>query len=340
MAKESIPQYFITPRFHTEKIQEAMDVFLHDTWLPEHGIVGEKILYHYTTMSGLQGIIRERALWCSHTSTLNDPVELNYGKELITNILQDRMKKDNREELRGFFHSLMVQVQAFGEKTFHVFVSCFCESESLLSQWRSYSDKGGGYNLGLRLSCKSCITSDLKEIGEAKTPFMRKVIYGRKRQEEIVSAYLDLVVDAARKVFGSGEYSQYPDYPDYHSSVMGMQASNVLLDMLPSFKHPAFASENEWRLIRATQSSYQPDKLCFREIPNGLVSYRATHIFELDHENKPVFPLHSIGIGPMLDRMRTAPNIELLLQKMSTEVHPIALKPNEVRIQWAGFSLK
>lgn len=74
------PLYLFSPAFKLPSLEIAIDDFL-KKWLARHEFpVHENFfLYHYTTLSGLQGILRDRSFWFSHVSTLNDRLEIQYG---------------------------------------------------------------------------------------------------------------------------------------------------------------------------------------------------------------------------------------------------------------------
>ena len=136
-----------------------MDSF-NSHWLTKHDLAEGSHLYHYTTLSGMRGILKDRALWYGHASSLNDPMEMQYGREIISNVLNDAMKRQEQEDIRVFQTRLLAEVEAFGKNMFHTFVACFCDSGNLLSQWREYGDRGGGYCLGFAFSSATRFESD------------------------------------------------------------------------------------------------------------------------------------------------------------------------------------
>jgi hypothetical protein len=42
-----------------------------------------RLIYHYTTLAGFQGIVRDRAIWASDVRTMNDRSEIAYGLGVI-----------------------------------------------------------------------------------------------------------------------------------------------------------------------------------------------------------------------------------------------------------------
>jgi len=333
MTYQSKPLYLLKPAFNTPEVQEAIDSFL-PLWLDKHQLVEGSQLYHYTTLQGMQGILNDRALWCGHVSAFNDPLEIQYGRDIAISVLNDAMQQEEREDVRTFLRKLLVQVQAFGKNLFHAFVACFCESSELLSQWRAYADRGGGYCLVFHFSSTTMITSNSEKLDEGKPPVFRKVIYDEEQQRELIQQYVNCVIVGTKRSFDK----KIPD-KSYQAAVMALQAANAILDMLIFFKHKAFKEEKEWRLIRVTAENHQPENLRFRKFEGGLVPYRPTHIFDVREAGKSRFPLISITFGPSLESGRTHSTIELLLHHIAADSHPIKL-PTELQIKGAGYRLR
>jgi Protein of unknown function (DUF2971) len=340
MTYRSKPMYLFEPSFNTPEIENAMKSFFNYR-MSNHELQKGCLLYHYTTSIGLKGILKDRAFWCSHTSTLNDPFEIKYGQKLIAEVLKESIDQENREDLHVFLEHMLDMVKAFDIKIYHTFVACFCKSDNLLSQWKGYSSKGDGYCIGIEFSSSTLFSSDLNDLKKGMTPFLFKVIYNKKEQQELVLRYVREVTEAAKIALDSGIAAKHADKPRYAEYVMSMQAVQVLFNMLFSFKHPAFESEEEWRLVWLTGELHQPEKLCFRETSSGLSPYRVMYIYNLSKYNHTKFPLRSIRFGPMLDTVKTKTTIQLLLNHIAADGHPIILKnPDKIQINGAGYSLR
>lgn len=204
-----------------------------------------------------------------------------------------------------------------------------------MSQWRAYADRGGGYCLGFQFSSTTQISCNLDDPEDRKYPFLRKVIYDETEQSHLVKKYIDRVIEGSKKAFNKESHESR-----HHASVMAMQAANVLLDMLISFKHEAFKDENEWRLICVTREDFQPEALKFREADGGLVPYRPTYIFDESKDGNLKLPLRSVTFGPSLESVRTRSSIELLQHHIAVDSHQIELVSHEVQIKGVGYSLR
>lgn len=104
---------------------------------------GRGVLYHYTTVNGLQGILETNRLWASAAYYLNDSSEVEYGSHLLHDELSVwRTANQNNpcfaaDVLQGLdeiFSSPLSRIS----RTSTIYVTCFCENGNLLSQWRAY----------------------------------------------------------------------------------------------------------------------------------------------------------------------------------------------------------
>lgn len=128
-------------------------------------------LFHYTGISGLEGVIKNQTLRATHASFLNDTTEINAFKKRLLEILLPVVKNDVDEwhklpvgrehieqqggaakvidDLIKVFANGMYDALHDAAKTEPYIVS-FCTAESdeikqhgLLSQWRGYGQDGG-----------------------------------------------------------------------------------------------------------------------------------------------------------------------------------------------------
>jgi len=55
----------------------------------------DKIIYHYTSLQGLLGIIESRSIWTTNIIYLNDTSELNYATKLFNEEVKNFKEKDH-----------------------------------------------------------------------------------------------------------------------------------------------------------------------------------------------------------------------------------------------------
>jgi hypothetical protein len=152
------------------------------------------VLYHYTSAEGLKGIIENNELWATSAYYLNDSAEMFYGYRVLKEVLDDWLSKNSRSEdsiTLGLVHNLQRSFQARFEKCQlkPIYLTCFCQEDNLLSQWRAYG-QSGGYSLGLRVLPRVGV------FGERLTPepniytcLWTKVEYERRGRGRFAAAY-------------------------------------------------------------------------------------------------------------------------------------------------------
>lgn len=196
------------------------------------------LLYHYTTLAGLLGITASTSIWASDVRYMNDASELIYAAEMIGAVVAKTLEAVEDEPLRSALPRRPGFTNAF-EYGKRPFVACFCEEDNLLSQWRGYRRDETGFSLGIDVPGLARM-NDLPP-----NTYLRKVIYDEKQQTETVRAVTEDWLQVARGMLQRGEDAKdvFP-YP----AIWALQAA--LAEQHLSFKHPTFAEEREWRLIK------------------------------------------------------------------------------------------
>ena len=149
-------------------------------------------LFHYTTASGMRGILESSRLWATNFRFLNDVSEVGYGAGLFEDLVQERQVGLQNEVVSEFLGRTLSTANGF-DGMFDCYIACFCESDDLLNQWRVYAGAGGGYALGFRT----------KEIGRrwgqlerAQNFSLRKVIYDVDTQKKLLSEVIDKTINS------------------------------------------------------------------------------------------------------------------------------------------------
>jgi hypothetical protein len=190
-------------------------------------------VHHYTGAQGFAGIVSDQALRATNFSFLNDPSEVQYGRDLALDVLGLLAERVNSQ------YSILVYriFKALAEKVIsEAYVSCFTERYDDLSQWRAY---GGGSVLE-----RYCIGFDASVLASIfnTRPGGRfaKVLYHRTEQESRIQAVIERAVAFVEKNEIANE--NWPAVAEVVSDVIGWY--------LPEFKDNAYRHEAEWRIIR------------------------------------------------------------------------------------------
>ena len=337
MSYKAIPIKLFSEDNNVPEIETEIDLY-NNIWLEMHSTNDELILNHYTTLDGLKGIITNRSIWCTQINALNDPFEFEYGKELIIKHLKEFIVREREPRIKSFLMDL-IDFSGNAERltTHDIFIACFCKEDNLLSQWRGYAAKGGGYNLGILLDSDTKISSDLNNLKDYKQVILRKIIYKQVEQDKIIELCITNLIRGMNNALSKWD-TYIETYGPSIGAMIELSVHNLLIDLMLSIKSHYFEEEQEWRLIRIIRWDEIPEKYKFRENNNEFIPYLNTYIHMQDND-KHVFPLQKIRYGPMLDKLKTKKALDLFIKNSATFPHNIGLK-KDIIIKDAGYVLR
>ncbi len=131
------------------------------------------------------------SLWATHYEYLNDATELVHGQELIRRAIEERVQACPGH-IRNFMSYTYNECNN-AHKDYSVYISCFCQKDDLLSQWRSYSAGGGGCSIGFAVRT-------LLPDGDVSVPLLHagfgltQVLYEEQDKFRLVHGVIDKVV--------------------------------------------------------------------------------------------------------------------------------------------------
>ncbi|MBU4215626.1 MAG: DUF2971 domain-containing protein [Actinobacteria bacterium] len=194
-------------------------------------------VYHYTTAAGLMGILKSGTVWASHPGFMNDTRESMRGLALAKERLDEALAEDYGKfaHAHGKWGHWLRQDQ--------MFVACFCAAPDLLAMWRGYAPDNG-VSLGFS-------SAPLQAATGAQ---LRKVLYDESQFQDSVTE----VLDAAKA-----------DSPE----LKGERLCARLFELAFLLKDPAWAEEQEWRLLSPQRRARAASELQFRQGRFGLVPY-------------------------------------------------------------------
>ena len=239
-------------------------------------------LYHYTSLPGLMGIIQSRKLRASDVRYMNDSTELTYALNLLRDAIESRKNANEAEQriLSAFSVWLRDQINT-GPM---LFSASFRESGNLLSQWRGYSTHGKGVSLGFNPAA-------VQKLADQQVFSLGKCIYEPEQHIDFIERIIDRILKLCLSEC---------DLPSLFDEIEG-----DLLAMCALFKHPAFAEEQEWRLVSPTFESVADHPIAFREGKAMLVPH---YLFDLEVNGSIV--LDHVFVGP-------TPNAELSVNALA-----------------------
>ena len=274
---------------------EDFSRFLDDLYLKNRKPTASlpKHLFHYTTPTGLVGIVKSQQLWASNAQFLNDASEPLHALEVIEHAFINVTKSapvSNRVKdlLAGFWDWAKSERLLHGP---HLYVFCFCEDGDLLSQWRSYGVRGAGCAIGFAGSAlQGCLSA-------LEGQYFVKVEYEVARQTEVAESLFRTIIDFVSSVerdVGPLGSAVYGDYPDLYLNKIRTALHSEVIRLCAKFKSPAFREEQEWRLLQFLPPRTDHLEVKFKATENRIVPYIELEI-SADEER---LPIERVVVGP------------------------------------------
>lgn len=295
-----------------------------------HESVGPRagtILYHYTTGDGLKGIIENNELWATSAYFLNDSAEIMYGYGLLKEVLDDWVAKNQRPNDSMSLGVARHLSRSFGdllEKRLidPIYLSCFCEEDNLLSQWRAYG-QSGGYSLGFTVLPEIGFSGQrLKPEPNIYTAKWARVEYDRAKQAQNCRSILNPILAVLDNADTARAIAAVADHPLVGYETIFRTIVDILLEEIVSYKNEAFQVEKEWRIVvRRRELTKQgtddggraPVPVHFRTSRGMLVPY--VKLIPFDPASK--LPIACIRSGPTLDKTMAGMAVSMMLQRNS-----------------------
>jgi len=233
-------------------------------------------LYHYTSLSGLLGIIGGQHLRASDVRFMNDSTELRHTLTLLQDHLEQRLRAgtDHPTLLDDMRHWLGRRVSG-GPL---LFAASFRANGNLLSQWRGYSVHGKGVSLGFApRTIADCADRQGFQVG--------RCIYDADEQLQLIEE----IVDAVERLAADND----PEATGSESVFESIE--DDLLRIAALLKHPAFEEEDEWRVISPSIADVGHPSISFREGHSMLVPY---YRFDLSEPSGHAPKLEHVWLGP------------------------------------------
>jgi hypothetical protein len=206
------------------------------------------VLYHYTTLDALHGIVKEGAIWASDVRHLNDRAELHYALEHMRLLaLKQWGAKNNQQPLNAIFRPGLTGQYA----------TCLSRSRDQLSQWRSY-----GRRIGVAISFDR---ERLIHAAESQNGALVDCQYFQSENFPEIQSDLQPILDALRKPGASNSNGELID--------MALQGelTDRVIQIATSIKHPSFREEQEVRLVFSVKSV--SEAIQFRSSSQSLTPY-------------------------------------------------------------------
>lgn len=194
----------------------------------------DRMLFHYTDIKGLEGIIHHEEVWATDHCYLNDYSEFDHGIEAFNAaVASNKIKHNKLFNDKYNYDSDLVSVIKNIKRKEGIYCCSFSSKENLLGQWRGYCPKDGGYSIGFRSDALMNITES------CYTNFFR-CIYENRKQREIARQ----VIEESLLMFESPAGLSDCGNQTFHTHLKAAASF-----FSSAFKNKHFRAESEWRLV-------------------------------------------------------------------------------------------
>ena len=255
------------------------------------------VLNHYTSGTGLVGILDSGSIWASNIHQLNDAMEFKHALELAkSEITQVAAKNPNRQA-----HVLGERLIDLVDRCydFSVYVTSFSEVRDSLSQWRGYCPSGFGYSIGFD-------EQHLRTAATAQGFALSRCIYDGAKQREIISEWAQRTFDHLIENLDPAENTHDTD------NVIWPRMMSLLVHA-PFLKHSSFSDEREWRMTRVVNRNDPQLKL--RASEHMLIRYLPVPL-PLSTESEIIW---DVCVGP-------TPHPNLALESITHYLHKMNIR--------------
>jgi hypothetical protein len=243
------------------------------------------ILYHYTTLKGLLGIVRSCKIWATDSSFLGDRSELRALGQAISNQIAQRIERPVGNAQVKLLVQLRDWLKDRIENGPFLFIASFTENGNLLSQWRGYCPVGKGVSLGFN-------SDELAKSVRRDEFRIAKCIYDHKTHQAIANTVLDAFVSNTQE---RGEAPSNRAHPSQSFHPAFYELEEYLFTIAALLKDASFAEEKEWRIISRVHSNYVEPQICYREGSNSLIPYME---ISLPTSGERRISLSNVFVGP------------------------------------------
>jgi hypothetical protein len=319
-------------------------------------------LFHYTTASGLIGIIQSKTLWATHAKFLNDTAECQLLSALLTPQVETEFLDivPRLTDVGAFRPEIM---QTLGsqltteaervtsailetiERVSPIHVTSFCRHQvaapecdhGLLSQWRGYA--AGGFAIEFDES----MLDDLIDVESTTFSYQgmisRKVEYENHKDAAELSQFKGIGA-AFLKVAIKDAAPNLSERPEVLNILGKSELSSYIrafMNALPFLKSARFKEENEYRVVALPTRSAQAideigdqrlhKEMHFREGSAGML----VPFIKLFEKNEQGLPIKKIIVGPHRDQQNQVRATELLLERHNVKAPVVA---SETTLRW------
>ena len=273
------------------------------------------VVYHYTDLNALNGILASQDLWLTNSQFSNDSEEIEHGRTVVENAIARRLETTGLSGgEKTFLEQVVQQLQQTVDRG--AYVCCFCFKDDLLSQWRSYGANGTGVSLSLATGAFQFIAGPDMPPDHFGLVYLWRVFYNEEKQRQIVDECLCYAWQ-----HGQGSLDDKAGL-----------ATTAIRFFVPTFKNEDFEEEQEARLVFLPAPGCQIP-LRFRVARGMLVPYFSLReiVSKVGQANWWKLPLQSVRIGPSVNKHMNEQSVRMLLSQSGFEAATVNVSATPYR---------
>ena len=255
------------------------------------------IFYHYTSRSGLEGILKSGGLRATYRMKMNDHGEFDYARHLVfdelNKVVDGRDLPPVGKSLAAYTYKNLTKLLNDAVEMSSAYCACLSVASDHPHQWETYAESGEGFALGFDL---------LKFLGNQRSAvkngkpyiFCAPVNYKEAEQRDLIWRLVEAGVYDLQ-IF-SEQISQRPEYLTSLRDRITKEITLHLLILIDFIKAPLYSSEMEFRLIMDPNDGSRKA----RNIQHYIRDNETVSFIFMDFrtpDNKQL-PLTEIKIGP------------------------------------------
>ncbi|MHD0307368.1 DUF2971 domain-containing protein [Rhodococcus erythropolis] len=264
-------------------------------------------LAHYTRGSAFISICEKGELWAGRPDQMNDFKEQFHAIEKFLELA--RKKKDaaisEAEDEVVEYYELLENDDVIDYVIAEMpnYVISLTSEPDLLSQWRAYCPRSGGYSISIP-------TGHLNTAGNEQAFAIMPCVYKEEEVDIILTEILDFHDGKFRAMIAEGSTAAQA-YDEVKNSMFGLVAFYGIY-----IKHESFQEEREWRLAYLNRAHVDPARLVFIEGEDGV---RVFYKFKLKTglcDPATAKPEFFVMVGPNARSKAAQEPAELVLEKL------------------------
>jgi len=265
------------------------------------------MIYHYTGIEGLRGILESQSLWTTDFHFLKDFTELLIFRGLLENELLSRADATTKEIVHGVLDGIYGMLENMNDPlALQIYISSFSMERDSSSQWREYGQYAIGFDYKKLDALRTKEFHQYKKV--VKFSFFDDVVYGVvNRIPQELEKDVDEILNILR------QYSSYEEKKR-------RQCTEKFFRCMCRFKDEGYRKENEYRLVffcrKSELNKPRSKEIKYRNVCGTLVPYIALFA---QNDEEVTLPIKEIIIGPSRDTDLRIRSVEALLKQLGID---------------------